>query len=408
MPVFLYKAKSPSRSLIEGEITAEDQQSAVVKILQLGHTPIVVEEARTQGLNAAEGLARPFFSQNSVSVQALAHFSRSLGDLLESGVPLAQSLELLAKQRTAEALKAAIVQMRGLVKDGANLSRALEGHPQIFDRLYVSMVRSSEAAGNLSRALTLLSQSLEKEALIQNRVRSALMYPMIILGVGVSAIVVLLTFVLPKLSVMFDDFGADLPWPTKAVVALSGFMAHYGWIVGLAAIAAFIFFLKYRSTKQGHLYLSKVSLSVPIAGDFLKAIHIARYARTVAVLLESGVPITTALESSTMVLENAVFIEQAKSIAAQVRMGTSLSAAVKSAQVFGDITANLIAVGEQGGRLESNLFKVAAIYEGESQQMTEDSLNALGPAVLILVVMVVGAMMFAIILPLIKMNMIIK
>ena len=408
MPVFWYKAKGPAQAVIEGEITADDQQAAVTKILHLGQTPVALGLALSQRPDGKEAHVRPLLNRISVPIKTLAYFSRSLSDLLESGVPLVQALELLAKQKVAETLKAAIVGMGRVVRDGGSLSRALEAYPRIFNRLYVSMVRSSEASGNLSRSLLMLSQTLEKEVMVQNRIRSALMYPMIIMGVGVSAIVVLLTFVLPKLSVMFDDLGADLPLPTKIVVGLSDFLVHFGWIVALAVAGLVMYFLKYRSTPKGHAQLSRMLLTMPFAGEFIKVVHIARYARTVAVLLESGVPITLALETSMIVLENAVFIDQARNIAQQVRKGTSLSTAVKSTQVFGDLAANLIGVGEQGGRLESNLIKIATIYEGESQQMTEDSLNVLGPAVLILVVFIVGGMMFAIILPLVKMNMIIK
>ncbi len=402
MPTFAYKAKNSGSSVIEGVITADNQQSAVTKILELGQTPILVE------LTTSKNRVKPLMVRSNVSITALAYFSKSLADLLEAGVPLVRALELLGKQRIAPVLKNALGQIATAVRDGSSLSKSLESYPDIFNKLYVSMIRSSEAAGNLTRALVMLGQNLDKEVVIQNRIRLALMYPMIILSVGIASIIVLLTFVLPKLTVMFDDFGADLPLPTQMVVALSHFVTHDGWIVALLFAAATGYFLKYRTTPQGQQQLSAIVLRIPVISDFLKAISIARYTRTVAILLESGVPITTALESSIMVLDNAVFIEQAKHIANQVRMGTSLSVAVRSAAVFGDLTANLIAVGEQGGKLESNLFKIAAIHEEQSQHMTENTLNVLGPVVLICVVTVVGAMMFAIILPLIKMNMIIK
>jgi len=408
MPDFTYKAKSTANAVVDGIVNADSQQAAVVKILQLGQTPILVEPATATQHIASDVANFSKLVRSGVSTSSLAFFSRSLGDLLDAGVPLLGALELLAKQPIAPILKNVIFQMVRSVTDGASLSRALSEHPQIFNNLYVSMVRASEASGNLSRILLVLGQNLEKEVGIKNRIQSALLYPMIILGVGVVAIFVLLTFVLPKLSVMFDDFGAELPVPTKMVVALSNFLAHFWWAILIGVIALTIYFVRYSMTSYGNFQLSKIALKIPIVNDFIRAVHIARYTRTLAVLLESGVAITQALESSVTVLENAIFIEQARSIAAQVRLGTSLSVAVKSASAFGDLTANLIAVGEQGGRLEGNLYKIATIHEEQSQQMTETSLNALGPIILIAVVLIVGAMMFSIILPLIKMNMIIK
>ncbi len=408
MPSFVYTAKNTGKEVVEGEIIALNQQSAVQKILEMGYTPVVVEPlGRRQGsaLGVVQNRARV---THHISDQALVFFFRSLGDMLEAGVPLVQSLSLLSKQRISAVLKEMTGHVCSSVKEGMSLSKALEAYPQTFNKLYVSMIRSSEASGNVSRALISLSQNIEKDIVIKNRIRSALMYPMIILGVGVAAIVILLTFVLPKLSLMFEDVGTQLPWLTQVVVGLSGFLAHYGaWLLAAGFIGIF-YIEKYRRTTDGHARFSRLALKLPIVGDFLKAVYTARFTRTVAVLLESGVPIAQALESSVGVLQNAVFEQQAMNIAHQVRMGASLSTAVRSAGVFGDLTANLISVGEHSGKLENNLYKIAAMQEDQSRQMTEDALNALGPVVLIAVVLLVGSMMLAIILPLIQMNMIIK
>lgn len=407
MASFTYTAKTQAQALIEGEIIAVTQQEAIVKILQLGQTPIKVAiKSQAQAIATAQPIKTTPVAR--VPRQTLAFFFRSLSELLDGGVALVAALDLVSKQRIAISFGQTISRMRMAIKDGASLSRAMQEHPRIFDALYVNMVKASESTGQVSKTLLMLSAYLEKDVMIRNRVRAALTYPMIILSIGGISLVVLMTFVLPKLTVMFEDFGAELPLPTRIVMGFSTFFMKFGIliVVGLAALGMYVY--TYSKSPQGQQHIATFLLKVPLLGDFLKSVYVARFTRTVAVLLESGVPIAIALESSVGVLDNAQYVKAAKQVAQQVRMGSSLSVAFRSAGMFGEVTPNLVAVGEQGGKLESNLLKIATIHEDETQQMTETMLNLIGPVVLVAVVAFVGGTMLAVILPLIKMNMIIK
>ncbi len=411
MPQFTYKAKSGPRDSVDGSIFAENVQAAIQKIIQLGQTPIDIQVVGGTETSSPVGFKKPAFALPTVApvrLTAVAIFTRSLSDLLEAGMPLLRALELLSKQKLSPAFKQIISQMASEIKNGSSLSSALKGHPAVFNKLYVNMVKSAEASSNLPATLARLGQNLEQDLHVRARVKSALLYPCIILIVGITTVFVLLTFVLPRLTVLFDDFGADLPLLTKMVMGLSGFLSHFWWAI-LMIVGVLVFYAKqWSSTDQGRRQVSSSLLRLPIISDFLRDVEISRFALTLGTLLEAGVPITSALEACVGVTDNAVYTREIEIVAQKVHTGISLSQALKAGKVFPELAVNLVMVGEETGKLEQSLYKLAQISEQNSREITENFMTVLGPIILVVIVGIVGILIAAMLLPLLKMNMIIN
>ena len=285
---------------------------------------------------------------------------------------------------------------------------ALAQHPSVFKPLYVNTVKAAEVSGQLPLVLDRLAHFLDQDMQMRAKVKSSLMYPSIIFIVGIVTIFVLMTFVLPRLTIMFDDFDAQLPFLTQVVIGLSNVFAKAWWIF-LGAGAGISFGIwRFLRTNQGRAWRDKMCSCVPLLKTFIEDTQVSRFARTLGMLLESGVPVVAALESVADVLDNAVMRAEVKEMTTKVRGGASLTQAIKASSSFPELAFDLIAVGEESGRLEKGLYKLAEGCERASQETAQIFLTILGPAVLIVVVGIVGFLIVAILLPMLQMNLIVK
>ena len=343
-----------------------------------------------------------------VSQAALFQFTRQLADLLEAGIPLARCMELLSRQRQFPLMIGIIESMTSLLQQGGSLSIALAKYPRIFSPMYIHTVKAAEASGQLPLVLNRLAQFLENDMQMQSKAKSSLLYPAIIFLVGVLTLFVLLSFVLPRLTLMFEDFDTQLPLPTRIVVAVSQIFAHFWWLMA-AVITGLVFWARsYFKTVKGKAWLDGISLKIPLLKSFIENTQLSRFARTLGMLLESGVPIVTALESVTLVVDNAALQEEVRKMAFRVKSGMSLTQAIKVSALFPEMAIDLIAVGQESGKLEKGLYKLAANCERSSQELAQTFVTILGPAVLVVVVGMVGFMIVAMLLPMFQMNMIIN
>jgi len=405
MPHYTYKAKRGPQDITAGLIQADSPEAAVAKIIQSGQTPLEVKLQADKPAAAGRGKVH---SSNKIPLSVLAVFTRQLYDLLDAELPLLRSLDILARQKQHASLSPVIKQMAQTVNDGASLSTAMIQHSRIFGPLYVNMVKSGESSGHLPEVLSRLAMFTEKDLEIRSKVRSSLLYPLIILMVGALTLFVLLTFVLPRLTTMFEDFGAELPLPTKIVVALSGFFSNFWWLIILATAGIVYLIRQYANSPRGKEDIDRRVLTIPVISDFIREAELASFARTLGTLLESRIAIPVALESTAGVMGNTVFREEVKSIAEKVRAGVSLAQALKSSAVFSDIAINIVAVGEETGKLEKGLEKLARACDRRIQETSETFVTILGPLVLVIVVGIVGFMVVSMLLPMFKMNMIIN
>ena len=410
MPRFVYKAKKGPHELIDGTIEADNVESAVDKIIKLGYSPvdIFLESVKKTSSAPAVKVSLPVINFNRVSLADINIFTRQAADLVDAGVPLLLVLGTVFNQTANPSLKEIVDKIRQFIQDGGTFSEGLAQYPHLFSALYISMVRSGELSGGLSIVLNRLAEFTEKDQETRTKVQTSLIYPLLMMGVGALTIFVLLTFVIPRLTTMFDDLSQSLPLPTMILIVVSGFFARFWWIVVLAAAATAFFLRKFFSSSEGRLWLDSKKLRLPFLGNFVKDVEIGRFARTLATLLEGGVVIVSALKAALGVLDNEVFKKDVEMMSEEVARGSSLSAVLKKSQHFPEDAINIIAIGEESGRLEQALYKLADAYERQSDRTIKVFTSLLEPILIVVMGSIVGFIVIAMLLPIFKMNLIIK
>jgi len=408
MPNFIYKAKSGPSKIITGMIQADNEQEAINKLLKLGNTPLEVKLQVNDQISTKRSLKRASQDVSKVPLATVAIFTRQMSDMVDAGIPLLRSLEILLHQAQHPSMMSVLESMHEFVKGGGSLSGALAQFPDTFPLFYVNMVKSGELGGYLPQVLNRLADFIEKDIQIRSQIKGSLLYPTIIFLVGVLTMFVLLTFVLPKLTVMFEDFDTALPVPTQIVIAVSGFFAQFWWLILLVVGGVTYFVKRWLETTQGQMYLETFVLKVPLLKKFVQNSQLALFSRTMGTLLESGVSISSALESVTETIDNTYFKTELQKITQKVKEGASLTAAVKGCPYFTEVAVNLIVVGEEGGKLERGLYKLATMCERATAETAQNFMTILGPLVLVVIVAVVGFVIVSMLLPMFQMNMIIN
>jgi general secretion pathway protein F len=407
MPHFQYSAKEGPNKVVTNIIEADNSDQALKKIIQLGLTPLDILPASAQTLTATEKKAAPkasFTFFKAVSLNDLVIFTRQMSDLIEASVPILRTLQLVTNQTQNPRFKKIVEELTSSVRDGQSFSSALARYPSIFSSLYINMVKTGEVSGKLNLVMTRLADYLEKQKDTRGKIIASLSYPILIMFVGFLTVFVLLTFVIPKLSVMFEDFDQKLPLPTIILMNVSAFFAQFWWAIIFGFILGGVYIKRLLQTPLGKERLDTFLLKLPFLGDFFRIIEVAQFTRTLGTLVESGVVITSALNSVYYVVNNTVFKREVKKIADEVTNGRSLKAALRNTTFFPERAVNMISVGEETGELSRGLNKVADIFERESDQVIKTLVSLLGPIVLILIVSVVGCVVIALLLPILQMN----
>jgi len=411
MPEFKYKAKDGPQKMVDGVIEANSHDQAVSKIFELGLAPIDVNQVMMESSNRqtkkSGNPSRIHFSKK-IKRNDIVVFTQQMGDLLEASVPLLRSLQIVSRQTQNPQLKKNIEKMTMFVKDGGSLSDALAQYPKIFSSLYIHMTKTGELSGNLDRVLLRLGDYLEKENETIGKIKSSLAYPALIVVVGILTIFVLLTFVIPRVSVMFEDLDQTLPLPTIVLMGLSGFFARYWWILLGIIVGSGFGFRQWLRTENGRMQFDRWKLKAPVLGHYVETVEIGRLTRTLATLLEGGITITMALNSVWATIDNLVLRDEIKEIAQRVSNGASLRSALSQSPYFPELAVNMIAMGEETGQLDKGLYKVADTFEKQADQLSKTMVSLLGPCVLIIIVTIVGFVVISMLLPIFQMNLIIQ
>ena len=409
MPQFTYKAKQGPAKIVHGTIEAESLDGAIGKIVRQGLTPLDVGSVNGESEKQPKSVKRiPFSFSKRVSLNELVQFTRQMSDLVDASVPILRSLQIVAGQIQNPYFKNIIETIYAFVRDGGSFSDALAQYPAIFSPLFINMVKTGEVSGQLEIVLNRLADYMEKEHETRNQVQSSLAYPIFILVFGIITIFVLLTFIIPKLAVMFEDMDQALPLPTRILMNISAIFAQYWWIMAGVVLLGGFYFRQWVGTAQGRLKFDRMKLTVPFFGKFIQMVEVGRFARTLGTLLESGVVITTALKSVWATVQNTVIQEEVKKVAEEVESGSSLKNALKQCFFFPPIAVNMVAVGEETGHLERSLYKVAGTFERQSGETVKMILSLLGPVVLVLIVSLVGCVVIAMLLPIFQMNLLVQ
>ncbi len=396
MALYTYKAKDAKGQVISGSLEAETVNAVISRLQAMGYFPVSVESQSDRKDIAAvvtKKLAR------RVSINDLATFNRQLADLLSSGIPLVRALGIIQNQTTNETLVEIIGQVAQDVAGGDSLAGALAKHPKVFSKLYVAMVRSGEAGGMLDVVLSRLADFSETEAEVRAKIKAALAYPVVMILAGVGAVTILMTVVMPKILKIYGELNQTLPLPTQMLIAISDGLRNY-WPFILAGIAAAILGLwRILTTPDGKRAFDRLIVKIPLLGPMIIKREIANFARTLGSLLHNGVSILPALEIVHEVLTNTVVADEVAKIPEHVTQGEGVAGPLKKSKVFPPVVTNMIAIGEETGRLDEVLLKVARSYELEVERAVKTLTSLIEPLIILGMGIIVGFIVIAMLLP---------
>ncbi|MDD5136189.1 MAG: type II secretion system F family protein [Candidatus Omnitrophica bacterium] len=418
MPIYVYQAKRGPTQLVTGEIDARSQAEVFTKLDKMGLVPIKIEEmvgrapkevkAEAQEPARTEPQAGQPAAAVSIKVKSrdLDTFTRQLASLVKSGIPILQGLALLTQQTESKTLKTVVSGMAKAVKDGKMLSESMAVYPNVFNNMYLSLTRAGEKSGTLDQSLFRLADHREREQELRQRIQAALAYPILVITVGILTIYAMLTYFLPKLTAIFKGMKQQLPLPTRILMAMSDFMSRHWYLFLIALACIVVIFGRVKKGSKRKLIFDAVKLRLPFVKKFTRNAQIARFARSLAILIKNGLPIYESLALAANTLDNEALkgsIDAAgKGI---VEQGLSLSESFKRTGIFPDFTLNMIAVGERSGRLVEALEDIADVYEREVDQSIKIMSSLLEPVLILTVGAVVGFIVFAMLLPVFNIGM---
>ncbi len=395
---FKWTGKTTTGVFQNGEMAAPSKDDVIFNLRKQGIIPTSVTEAKKSAVKLGGGKGR-------ISEKDLVVFTRQFATLFASGIPIVQGLEIMARQAENKALKAVLTKVKESIEAGSTLADALKKHPNVFDNLYVNMVAAGEAGGVLDAVLIRLSTYIEKSMKLKKKVKGAMIYPAIILSVAVLVVAIIMLFVIPIFAKIFGEMGVALPLPTMIVIGFSDFISGIGGAIILVSFILFIFGIRqYRKTEHGRKVTDKFLLDLPIFGDLLKKVAVARFSRTLGTLIGSGVPILEGLEICARTAGNKVVEKEVLDSKKEVTTGSTVSETFKNSKVFSPMVIQMINVGETTGSLESMLIKVADFYDDEVDQAVVNLTTMLEPIMIVFMGVTVGFIVIALYLPIFKLG----
>jgi general secretion pathway protein F len=395
MPVFTYRAADRRGQTIDGVMEAVDARAVVERLRKEAYFPLKVSaQGERVSLFARGGGSR-------IRQRDLMAMTQMLATLFEAGLPLDRALSILEELAPSPRVRTIVTDLLRSVRGGSSLSEALaKHHPRPFSRLYINMVRAGEKGGVLEVSLRRLAEFLEARAAFNEAVVSALAYPLVITSVGAAAIVFLMTFVIPRFATIFNDLGQAIPLPTQILLSVSAYLQSYWWIGALAATAAVLTWRIWTSTPQGRAAWDQAVLRMPIAGTLAIKVETARFARTLGTMLKSGVPVLGAMAVVGDMMSNQSIGGAVGRVADGVKRGGTIAAGMREHTAFPALAVHMVRVGEETGRLEEMLLKVADTFESDVRTELKRVLGLLEPAIIlgmgVLVAFIVVAMLLAI------------
>lgn len=402
MPIFEYKAATNSGDVVQGEMEAASQDAVIRRLQADGHIPIRAEEITRSA--SSETPSAFTFQRRRPGRADVNVLTIELATLLQAGLPLDKALEMLVtiadKSPFREVLEKLLKQVRG----GASLSAALESHGRLFSRFYRNMVKAGEASGALDAALARLAEFMERSRELRDSVLSALLYPVVLVVVGILSMAVILGLVIPKISQMFAEAGQQLPWFTRVVVAAGGFVENYWWLMALGAVGLYMFMRRQYAQRVSRLRWDGRLLRLPLVGALIARLEAARFTRTLGTLLGNGVPLLDAIAIAKEVVANQVIAEGIRRVTEQVRQGEGLARPLTEARVFPPLAGHLMQVGEESGNLEAMLMQLAQIYEREVQSALRRLMAVLEPALILGLAVVIAAIILSVVMAILSIN----
>jgi general secretion pathway protein F len=402
VPVFQYKAANISGDVVQGQMEAADQDTVIRHLQAQGHIPIRAEEvARPQPSQAPSAFK---FQRRRPGYREVSVFTIELSTLLRAGLPLDKALEMLLSIAEPAPFRDVLEKLLADVRGGAFLSAALDAHGRLFSRFYRNMVKAGEASGALDAALARLAEFMDRSRELRDSIVSALLYPVVLIAVGMISMVIILGLVIPKISQMFAEAGQQLPWLTQVVVAAGDFVQGYWWLLALMAVALYLFMRQQYARPVSRLRWDARLLRLPLVGALIAKLEAARFTRTLGTLLGNGVPLLDAIAIAKEVVANRVISDGIRRVTERVRQGEGLARPLTEARLFPPLAGHLMQVGEESGNLEAMLMQLAQIYEREVQSALRRLMAVLEPALILGLAVVIAAIILSMVMAILSIN----
>lgn len=396
MPDFNYKAMDGSGDEISGTIEAPNENAAVAQLREQGYRPFEVNEESSGGFDLS---AIPFIGGSSIDNEELALFTRQMATLLEAGLPLLRSVNIMQDQTENEEFQEVLGEISQDIQGGASFSEALEEHPSIFDDLYINMIKAGEVGGVLETVLERLAEFAEKAQELKTKIRGAVMYPAVVLCIAIGVVIFLLIFVLPTFISLFEQMDVKLPLPTRIVIFVSEVLQNQWWLLLGLGIGAYYGVKAYYNTEAGEYNLDKLKLNIPIFGPLFRKVSTARFTRTLGTLIRSGVPILQAIEIVQDTIGNRVIADTMDDVYDSISEGDTISEPLYEAGVFAPMVTHMISVGEETGNLDEMLGRIADTYEMQVDEMVEGLSSMIEPLLILFMGVMVGVIVTAMFFP---------
>ena len=399
MPLFEYKAVTPTGETVQGTMEAASVDAVVLKLQEAGNVPL---QARESG----GGFSLGGFSigRRSMNAREVGEFTQQLATLLGAGLPLDRSLQVLLELAESDRVKRAMSEIRDKVREGGSLSDALDEQHGAFNRLFINMVRAGEVGGSLDVTLARLTEYLERSRDLKDSVISALIYPVLLLMLAAGSLILLLVYVIPQFTPIFEELGGDLPFITKVVLGVGAVLQNFWWLIAILVGAAVWWFRRMLADAEKRFAWDTRVLATRWVGDLVAKMETARLTRTLGTLLTNGVPLLSALSIARNVLSNTVLRQDVGDASREVKTGGGLARALAKAERFPRLALQMISVGEETGQLDGMLMKVADTYDTEVRNTIDRLLSVFTPVVTLLLAVLIGTIVLSVLLAILSVN----
>lgn len=404
MPLYEYKGLNKLGRTVTGTKDAPTKAALRDSLMKTGVYLSYCKEKTGVKSEENNGFVKQIKIGGGVSKQDVKNFTSSFCTLQKASIPLVECLNALADQAENEILKTALTDIKAKVSEGSSLANAMADYPKIFDTLYISMIRAGESSGSLDIVLERLTGFLESQLRLKSRVTGAMVYPLIMIVIGILLMIVLLVFVIPRVTKLFDQQKKDLPLITKILLGTTDFVNNFWWLIVLIIIACVFAFKKWTSTPKGKMQWDTIVLKVPIFGSLIRLVSISRFAKTLSTLLASGVPLLKALDIVKAVMGNEVLAKVVETAHDSIKEGETLALPLKRSGEFPPLMIHMITVGEKAGRLEEMLNSVADNYEEQVGVKVDALTTMLEPLMIVVMGGTIGFVVFAIMLPIMQLS----
>jgi general secretion pathway protein F len=402
MPAYLYTAMTLDGKIVEGTLEGSDDGAVSLKLQEMGLFTIKVGSGKGRTL-----LSREFempWKRKKVRQKDLLIFTQELHTLVKSGFPLDRSLSVLGHLAESPALAEIIQDVLKEVKGGKSFSEGLSKYPEVFPKVYASMVKAGEAGGMLEEVLHRIVDFLETSENLRSYIVGALIYPILLSLVGIASVTILTLFVVPRFAAIFHDMGLPLPLPMAILKGLSDFLSGYWWFVLIALVLVVVYFRRFRSSAQGRLAWDRWMLKIPLVGPVLRKVEVARFCRTLGTLLHGGVPLLQAMTIVRDIITNQGIATMIEPIRNGIKKGEGISQPMKQSGVFPPLAMHLIEVGEESGKLDSMLVQVSEVYDNEVRTGVKNLIAFFEPALILVMGIIIGTIVVSMLLAIFSIN----